>query len=180
MRRGEHRPGDRRPHQARPVRVLRRDPTRPRRGGTTAYTDDFGGTSGATPIIAGHCGLFFQMWADGIFGNEVDPGGTVFDNRPHMTTAKAVMINNAKQYPFTGATSDLTRVHQGWGWPNVQNVYDRREKMYIVNETELLHGAADDFLRAERRCWASRSSRPRWFTPTRRGRRRPPWRGSTI
>jgi serine protease AprX len=104
-------------------------------GGSTAYTDDFGGTSGATPIIAGHFGLFFQMWADGIFGNEVDPAGTVFDNRPHMTTAKAVMINNAHQYPLT---SDLSRVHQGWGWPNVQNVYDRREKMFIIDETELL------------------------------------------
>jgi serine protease AprX len=107
-------------------------------GGTTAYTDSFGGTSGATPIIAGHCGLFFQMWADGIFGNEVDPNGTVFDNRPHMTTAKAVMINNANQYPFSGTTADLTRVHQGWGWPNVQNVYDRRERMYIVNEDVVL------------------------------------------
>ena len=56
----------------------------------------------ATPIIAGHAGLFFQMWADGIFGNEVIPGGTVFENRLHMTTAKAVLINNAQQYPFSG------------------------------------------------------------------------------
>src|SRR6185503_20323605 len=31
----------------------------------------FGGTSGATPIIAGHVGLFFQMWSEGIFGNPV-------------------------------------------------------------------------------------------------------------
>ncbi|MCX6671956.1 MAG: S8 family serine peptidase, partial [Euryarchaeota archaeon] len=56
---------------------------------TNGY-DNFGGTSGATPITAGHFGLFYQMWSDGIFGNEVDPQGTVFENRPHMTTAKAM------------------------------------------------------------------------------------------
>jgi serine protease AprX len=106
--------------------------------GTNAYTSDFGGTSGATPTIAGHVGLFFEMWANGLFGNEVDPEGTVFDNRCHMTTAKAVMINNAHQYSFSGTTGDLTRVHQGWGWPNVQNIYDRREKMFIIDETQLL------------------------------------------
>lgn len=107
-------------------------------GSSTAYTDGFGGTSGATPIIAGHAGLFFQMWADGIFGNEVIPGGTVFENRPHMTTAKAVLINNAQQYPFSGGSADLTRIHQGWGWPSLRNIYDRRERMLIIDESEVL------------------------------------------
>jgi len=32
------------------------------------------------------------MWADGIFGNEVVPGGDVFENKAHMTTAKAMLI----------------------------------------------------------------------------------------
>ena len=71
-------------------------------GSSTSYTSSFGGTSGATPITAGHVGLFFQMWSDGIFGNDVDPGGTVFENRPHMTTAKAFMINTAFRYDFSG------------------------------------------------------------------------------
>ena len=31
----------------------------------TAYTTSFGGTSAATPITAGHFGLFFQMWQIG-------------------------------------------------------------------------------------------------------------------
>jgi hypothetical protein len=106
--------------------------------GPTDYTPDFGGTSGATPTIAGHVGLFFQMWANGIFGNEVNPDGTVFDNRCHMTTAKAVMINNARQYTFSGGSVDLTRVHQGWGWANVQKIYDNREKMFIIDESQLL------------------------------------------
>jgi len=107
-------------------------------GSPTAYTSTFGGTSGATPIIAGHFGLFFQMWSDGIFGNDVNPGGTVFENRPHMTTAKAMMINTADPYPFNGTTGDKTRTHQGWGMPNVQTLYDLREKFYIIDESDIL------------------------------------------
>ena len=98
----------------------------------------FGGTSGATPIIAGHFGLFYQMWSDGIFGNEVDPQGTVFENRPHMTTAKAMMINSADQYPFNGTSEDKTRMHQGWGMPSVKNLYDLRDNFYIIDETDVL------------------------------------------
>lgn len=107
-------------------------------GSTTAYTSSFGGTSGATPIIAGHFGLFFQMWSDGIFGNEVTPGGTVFENRPHMTTAKAMMINAADPYPFNGTTGDKIRTHQGWGMPNVSTLYDLQEKFYIIDESDIL------------------------------------------
>ncbi len=102
------------------------------------YTE-FGGTSGATPSIAGHVGLFFQMWSEGIFDNEVPvPGGTVFENRSHMTTAKAVLINTANQYPFSGTSHDLTRVHQGWGMPDLRYLYDMRNDMSIIDETELL------------------------------------------
>ncbi len=107
-------------------------------GSPTAYTDAFGGTSGATPIIAGHFGLFYQMWSDGIFGNEVDPDGTVFENRPHMTTAKAMMINTADQYPFNGTSEDKTRMHQGWGMPSVKNLYDLRDNFFIIDETDVL------------------------------------------
>jgi serine protease AprX len=106
--------------------------------GSTTYTSDFGGTSGATPIVAGHVGLFFQMWADGIFGNPVNPGGTVFENRAHMTTAKAMMINTADQYPFNGTSGDKIRTHQGWGMPNLQNMYDLRDNFYIIDESDLL------------------------------------------
>lgn len=102
------------------------------------YMTDFGGTSGATPETAGHFGLFFQMWADGIFGNEADPGGTVFENRCHAATAKAVIINTAKQYSFTGTGHDLTRVHQGWGTANVGYLYEMRNKIAIIDETEVL------------------------------------------
>ena len=105
----------------------------------TSYAT-IGGTSAATPIVCGYTGLFLQMWADGIFGNPVDPTAPrpVFDNRPHMSTTKAMMINTASQYPFSGTSHDLTRTHQGWGMPDLRWMYDMREKMFIVDETELL------------------------------------------
>ena len=99
---------------------------------------DFGGTSGATPIVAGHFGLLFQMWSDGIFGNEVDGNGTVFENRPHASTAKAMMINQASSYPFSGAGDNLTRTHQGWGLPDVANIYDARDSLFVVDEEVVL------------------------------------------
>ncbi|MGD8394328.1 MAG: FlgD immunoglobulin-like domain containing protein [Candidatus Eiseniibacteriota bacterium] len=106
--------------------------------GSTSYTSSFGGTSGATPIICGHVGLFFQMWSDGIFGNTVLPGGSVFANRSHMTTAKAMMVNTAEQYNFIGTGHDLNRMHQGWGMPDVGRMYDLRDQILVVNETDVL------------------------------------------
>lgn len=104
----------------------------------TAYTSSFGGTSGATPITAGHFGLFFQMWHEGLFGNEVDSNGTVFSNRPHMTTAKAIMINTADPYPFTGPSHNLSRAKQGWGMADLNRLYNARNSMFIVNEDRVL------------------------------------------
>ncbi len=102
---------------------------------TTGYTN-FSGTSAATPIVAGYFGIFFQMWHNGLFGNT--PGATVFDSRPHMTTTKAIMINSAHQWSPTGAGINLTRIRQGWGRPDLQNLYELRNKMFYVNETDLL------------------------------------------
>lgn len=101
-----------------------------------AYRSDFNGTSAATPIVAGHFGLLFQMWHEGVF-----PGfggrATVFESRPHAMTAKALIINSADQYPFPPAT-DLDRFRQGWGMPNIRNLYEWRYKMLIVDESEVL------------------------------------------
>lgn len=105
--------------------------------GDTNYNAAFGGTSGATPIIAGHHGLFLEMWHRGVFGN--DPGGTtVFESRPRWTTAKAVIVNTATPFDFTGPGHDFERFHQGWGRPDLVRLYDRRERMLIVNETDAL------------------------------------------
>jgi hypothetical protein len=107
----------------------------------TAYTTGFGGTSAATPITAGHFGIFFQMWHSGLFGNPT--GATVFDSRPHMTTTKAIMINTATLWDnTTGANVDLTRVRQGWGRADLQNLYNLRNRMFIVDERDLLTNMA--------------------------------------
>ena len=105
-----------------------------------AYVTDFGGTSAATPITAGHFGLFFQMWNDELFGNTVpNPGGTVFENRPHAATAKAMLINAASQYPFSGTSHDLTRMHQGWGMADVRRLYALQDRFaVIVDESDVL------------------------------------------
>jgi hypothetical protein len=109
-------------------------------GGSTAYTSSFGGTSGATPIVAGYLGLFYDMWADGIFGNEVVPGGDVFLNRSRQSTAKAVLINTAEPYDWTvgGPNDNITRVRQGWGMPSAIAMYEQRESILVVDETEIL------------------------------------------
>ncbi|UCF69282.1 MAG: S8 family serine peptidase, partial [Acidobacteriota bacterium] len=70
------------------------------------YTSGFGGTSAATPETAGILGLILQMWADNVW--ETDPiGDTVFEKKPHVSTLKALLINNAQQYDFSGQSHDL-------------------------------------------------------------------------
>jgi len=101
---------------------------------TTGY-GNFSGTSSATPCTCGHFGLFFQMWADGIFGNPVG-GGDPFDEKAHMSTAKAVMINTAHLYPLD--QGNLRRLRQGWGMVDLKNMFDLRDKFYIIDETDVL------------------------------------------
>jgi hypothetical protein len=99
------------------------------------YNSSFGGTSAATPISSGHFGLFFQMWHAGMFGNPAG-AGTVFESRPHFTLAKAAMINTATAWNFSGSGSDLSRAKQGFGHPNVRELYERRAKTFFVNQTD--------------------------------------------
>jgi hypothetical protein len=103
----------------------------------TAYTTGFNGTSAATPICAGFFGLWFQLWADGVFGNSV-LGADAFDAKPHFTLAKAWMINKATQYPFSGAAATNSRYKQGWGLAGIGTSYDDRDKVFYVNETDPL------------------------------------------
>jgi serine protease AprX len=105
---------------------------------TGRYEDNFGGTSAATPQTAGHFGLFFQMWHAGLFGNT--PGGaTVFESRPKSSTARAMLINCASAYPFSGYLHDLNRFHQGWGRADVEKLHDRRNSFFIVDESDVLY-----------------------------------------
>jgi hypothetical protein len=105
-------------------------------GSDTDCTDTFNGTSAATPITAGHSGLWFELWHSGVLGNE--PGPTVFDSRPHMTLSKAMLICTADQWSFSGNGHDLARTHQGWGRVNVENVYNERDRLFWVDEGDIL------------------------------------------
>jgi serine protease AprX len=109
----------------------------------TSYTASFGGTSGATPITCGNAALLYQMWADGVFDGGPGKARDVFDSRPHASTAKALLVNTANQYPFTGTASDMTRTHQGWGSASVGNLYEQARAAgwklpVLVNESDLL------------------------------------------
>lgn len=118
------------------------------------WTLSFGGTSGSTPITCGYFGLFFQIWADGLFGNTlVDPNCNpiadpcAFINRPHMTTAKAIMINTASQYIISPAT-DFTRINQGWGMIDVGRTYLLRDSFpVIIDETEVMDTVGQEVIR---------------------------------
>ena len=98
----------------------------------------FGGTSCATPLVAGHCGLMMEMWADGVFGN-LPLGRTVFDRKPHAATARALMINSAYRYSVEGDKPAFTRFNQGWGMPDLGRLYESRKKLFVVDQETALH-----------------------------------------
>lgn len=100
----------------------------------TAYTAGFNGTSAATPICAGFFGLWFQLWANGEFGNSVQ-ASTAFAARPHSTLAKAWMINQAKQYAINATN---TRFRQGFGLVGIKDSYDTRDNVFYVNEEDVI------------------------------------------
>jgi hypothetical protein len=99
----------------------------------------FGGTSCATPLVAGHCGLMMELWADGVFGN-LALGRTVFDRKPHAATAKALMINSAYRYSIEGDKPAFTRFKQGWGMPDLGRLYESRNKLFVVDQEMPLRG----------------------------------------
>jgi hypothetical protein len=111
--------------------------------GAASYTN-FGGTSGATPITAGHFGLLHQMWHMGVWsGFGGAPGPTVFGDTPKSTTARALMIAGAFRYDWAAPSlvnghvnATLTRNRQGWGVADVGRLYDMRARTFIVNEAD--------------------------------------------
>jgi hypothetical protein len=110
--------------------------------------ENFAGTSCATPLVAGHCGLMFEAWADGAFGTR-PLGKAVADRKPHAATAKALMINSAYRYPLGKEKSQLTRFQQGWGMPDLGRLYESRKKLFVVDQGIALrdHQAAEYRLR---------------------------------
>ncbi|MCC6662082.1 MAG: S8 family serine peptidase [Phycisphaerales bacterium] len=113
-------------------------------GDSDTATTQFSGTSGATPIVAGHFGLLLQMWHAGVWDG-FGGGSSVFADRPRAQTAKALMINTAYRYTWTGTPpageplrATIKREIQGWGMPDVGNMYNLRDKTFIVNESDVL------------------------------------------
>ncbi len=109
----------------------------------TAYRD-FGGTSGATPTVGAAFAIMFQMWADGVFAGGPGQNRDVFDVRPHAATARALMIHSAFRYNFSGGDSaNMSRVHQGWGAPDLRNLYDAAQANgwtlpILINEDDVV------------------------------------------
>ncbi len=99
----------------------------------------FSGDSAATPLVSGSVGLACQLWHEQAFSG-FGGGPSVFDDRPRASTIRALLINSAYQYDWTqgGPNASLKRMVQGWGMPDMRALYDRRERMMIVNETDVL------------------------------------------
>lgn len=104
----------------------------------TSYTS-FGGTSSATPQTAGHFGIFFQMWHEGVWAGH-GGGASVFASRPNMATAKALLVNTAHRYDWNsgGANADIDRMKQGWGTADLRNLYDDAPDTTVIDESVVL------------------------------------------
>ncbi len=92
----------------------------------TNYYDDFGGTSGATPSVAGCSGLTYEMYHEDFFDNNA--GGAW----PYSCTVKALMIADAYQYPI--GTNLIDRNVEGWGTPDMENMYNLGATYHVIDE----------------------------------------------
>ncbi len=125
------------------------DDTRAASNGSNSSYTAFGGTSGATPSIAGYAGLFHQMWHEGVW-----PGyggrSNVWESRPSYHVVKAALINTAFRYTWNVADPldiRIIRVVQGWGMPDMQNLYNKRERTIIdAEQTILSNGQSKRYL----------------------------------
>jgi hypothetical protein len=105
---------------------------------TTGYTNSFGGTSGATPIVNGLGGCAIQMFTDGLLGYPAVPWDERFAARPNLTTTRVLLAISTRQRSFTGGNV-ANRFEQGWGLPNLQDIYDNRDKILLLDEEDVLN-----------------------------------------
>ena len=99
-----------------------------------SYSGSFGGTSGATPTVNGLAGATIEMWTDGEFGYPAVVWQDRFDFRPHYTTTRALMAVGTRQLTMGNAT----RFEQGWGLPNLQDLYDNKDNILAIDELDVL------------------------------------------
>jgi hypothetical protein len=84
------------------------------------YTASFGGSSAATPLVAGTALLAQQMFVEGTFDPRVRArGADAFERRALSSTIRALLLASARPYPFRGRAHDLARAHQGFGFPDL-------------------------------------------------------------
>jgi serine protease AprX len=111
--------------------------------GSTGYRTNFGGTSGATPIINGLGGATIEMFTDGLFGYGKTTAKTAaarFKVLPHFSTTKALLVANADQliYNSSGTSTGANRYQQGFGFPSLRRTFDERHRLLVIDELDLL------------------------------------------
>ncbi|MEM7205013.1 MAG: S8 family serine peptidase [Planctomycetota bacterium] len=105
--------------------------------GVSGYTASFGGTSGATPMVNGLGQLAIQMFTNGLFGYPAAPTfQDRFEHKPHFTTTRALLMASTRQltYDGSGTAAGANRFQQGWGFPNVRDLYDLRDRLLVIDE----------------------------------------------
>ena len=104
------------------------------------------GTSSAVSMVAGAFGLLFQMWHEGVWVGH-GGGASVFADRCHAATARALMFNSGYLYkcsaadpgqPGTPPFTSITRYVQGWGMPNLGYLHDQAAKTFVVDQTDVV------------------------------------------
>ena len=98
----------------------------------TSSFEMFTGTSAATPAVAGHAGVMFEMWRAGFFHG--GDAGAVPTVRPSVAMSRAIMINSARPYEFGHTADDLGRFRQGWGTPDLVSIWAGGPRRWISDE----------------------------------------------
>jgi len=105
---------------------------------------DFGGTSASAPLVCALGGVAIEMFQRGEFGYPVT---TPDAWTPKGTTTK-MLLATTSQFLGSCPSSPVTgREKQGWGFPNVQTLFDERKGMLVVDELDVLtQGASRTYL----------------------------------
>lgn len=110
------------------------------------YRSNFGGTSGATPVVAGSVALVHEMVAKGVFAGV---------STPAPATIKAMLVASAEAYlptqvvhtnPVKTVGNVAQRDIQGWGLPDLAALHGAAASALIIDETvELETGESATF-----------------------------------
>lgn len=90
------------------------------------YYNDFGGTSGSTPCVAGIVGQAYEMYIENHFGN--NPSGNI----PSSAMIKALVIADAYQYSLSKSDRDS----QGWGSADAEQIYNLGSSYHVLKDDQ--------------------------------------------